>query len=172
MSADNLGQAGDVVVDPLLAEQRMVEDPRISADQAAPILNLEIAQVHRLMSLGRLPTHGRPGSARRLLLSEVVRLRDLEEPIALGEAARVLHCTIAEVRELLAAGQLTSQPTALRPVYRTQVEDLARTQELPPPRSRPGEEPTGYVGRPPPRGSSAGASAGSVSWPPTNSCLP
>ncbi|MEU0093899.1 hypothetical protein [Kribbella sp. NPDC006257] len=136
--ADESGESGS-------PEQWLVPDPRITPAQAAAILGLEVWQVHRLMDLGRLPKHGRPGTTRQLLLSDVKRLRDLGEQITLREAARFLHCTIAEVRQHIAAGRLITAARARRPVYRSDVDKLVHALGLPPPRSRPGQPPTGFV---------------------------
>jgi hypothetical protein len=123
--------ADDSGIDPLLGEQRMVADPRIAAGQAAVILGSPVAYVYRLIATGRLAAHGKKNSTRRVLLSEVTALRDRGEPIPLKEAARILRATTDEVRQLMADGWLTSVPRARRPVYREEVEELARNRGLP-----------------------------------------
>jgi hypothetical protein len=60
-------------VDPLLGEQRMVADPRISAGEPAALLGKPFEYVSRLVANGRLRRHGPPNSFRQLLLSDVQR---------------------------------------------------------------------------------------------------
>ena len=60
MAADQHEEPGELPVDPLLGQPRMVDDPRISIAQAAVVLGLKPAQVHRYVALGRVP-----GTARR-----------------------------------------------------------------------------------------------------------
>jgi hypothetical protein len=131
--------------DPLLGQQRMVADPRISAAQAATILGKTVEHVHRLMALGRLPTHGPPNTFWQLRLSDVERLRDRGEPIPLKEAARLLRCTTDDVRKLIADGKLTAVPGARRPVYLLEVQPLAAATELPPRPPHPQPPPEGHV---------------------------
>lgn len=123
--------------DPLLGQQRMVADPRISAAQAATILGKTVEHVHRLMALGRLPRHGRPNTFWQLRLSNVERLRDRGEPVPLKEAARLLRCTTDDVRKLIADGKLTAVPRSRRPVYPLEVQALAADMDVPPRQPHP-----------------------------------
>ena len=86
------GEAEQGLLEALLGHEQMVADPRISAAQAASVLNMTVAQVYRLMRLGRLATHGPPGTSWQLLLSDVERYRDRGEAITVKEAARLLRC--------------------------------------------------------------------------------
>jgi hypothetical protein len=74
MAVDHDEDPGELPVDPLLGQPRMVDDPRISIAQAAVVLGKKPAQVHRFIALGRLPRHGLPNNGRPLLLSEVEAL--------------------------------------------------------------------------------------------------
>jgi hypothetical protein len=117
--------------DPLLGQQRMVADPRISAAHAAAILGKTVEHVHRLMALGRLPRHGAPNTFWQLRLSDVEHLRDRGEPIPLKEAARLMRCTTDDVRKLIADGKLTAVPGSRRPVYLLKVQALAAALDMP-----------------------------------------
>jgi excisionase family DNA binding protein len=112
---------------------------------------LTVAQVYRLMQLGRLPTHGPRKTARQLLLSDVGRYRDRGEAITVREAAKLLRCSPDQVRELIADGQLTAEPGARRPVYITEVQALAAANRTDEPRARRRRRrppPPGYLGTP------------------------
>lgn len=126
----------------------MVDDPRISAAQAAVVLGKPVTYVYRLMSLGQLPTYGGPHSFRQLRLSDVERHRDLGESIPLKEAARLLRYSTDEVRELIADGKLTGVHRSRRPVYLLEVQNLAAELGVPDPkrgRPRPDPMPAGYT---------------------------
>lgn len=140
-------QAAEFEVDPLLGQPRMVPDPRITTAQAATILGLTPARVRYLVERGELPVHGSPHSQRRLLMSQVRRLAELGEPITLRQAAKILGCSTDDVRTLVAAGQLTHRARSNRPLYRPQVEDLARRRSVEPvvPRPRRRARPAGCV---------------------------
>ena len=81
MAADQHEDPGELPVDSLLGQPRLVDDPRISITQAAVVLGKKPAQVHRFIAPGRLPRHGPPNNGRPLLLSEVEALRDEGEPV-------------------------------------------------------------------------------------------
>jgi hypothetical protein len=119
-------------IDPLLGQQRMVADPRISAAQAATILGQTVQHVHRLMAWGRLPTHGPPNTFWQLRLSDVERFRGRSELIPLREAARLLRCTTDAVRTLIAHGKLTAVHGSRRPLYLLEVQALAAASDVPP----------------------------------------
>lgn len=135
-------------VDPLLGQPRMANDPRISPAQAAVVLGKPVAYVYRLMALGRLPTHGGSHSSRQLRLSEVEHHRALGDPIPLKEAARLLRCSTADVRKLIADGKLTGVHRSRRPVYLLEVQKLAAELGVPGRkrgRPRPDPMPAGYT---------------------------
>ncbi|MEV0291144.1 hypothetical protein AB0H36_44035 [Kribbella sp. NPDC050820] len=136
--------AGDVLIDPLLAQPRMVADPRISIAQAGVVLGKRPSQVRRLIALGRLPRHGPASNTRPLVLSEVEALRDKGEPIKLVAAARRLGCPLAVVRQLIADGTLPMVPAATTLVYPADVRMIAEVMSDKLPR-KPGV-PEGYVG--------------------------
>jgi excisionase family DNA binding protein len=81
-----------------------------------------------------------------LKLSDVQQLAVLGEPICVGEAARILHCPTDHVRALIRAGQLRVRPGSRYPVYRPQVEELARRSGVD---ARDSSIPFGPVGRVP-----------------------
>jgi hypothetical protein len=143
VTTDNPADAADEIdpVDPILGQQRMVADPRISADQAAAVLGVLVAQVYRMVAKGWLPAHGDKHSYRRLLLSDVEAFRDRGEPIPLKEAAQILRCTSDDIRQLITENQLTARPGSRRPVYRKEIEQLARERNLPI-RRTPSTQPT------------------------------
>lgn len=103
----------------------MVADPRITTAQAAVVLRVSPARVRHLLARGELVAQGRKHRERRLLLSDVERLAGLGEPITVRVAAQILGCTMANVRALLAAGQLTERPRSDRRLYRVEVQALA-----------------------------------------------
>jgi hypothetical protein len=145
--------ADDPVIDPVLGEPRMVADPRITADQAAAILGTNRAHSYRMVGQGRLPAYGSPHQTRRLLLSDVRRLKAREESIGLREAAHLLGCSIGDVRDLIASGDLKAVSDARRRVYWQEVQAVAQVRQVKPaPR--------------PPRRSSAAPSPESASSPP------
>jgi hypothetical protein len=110
----------------VFGEPRMVGDPRITTAQAGVILKMSRQRVWNLIGRGDLPAYGPRNSARRLKLSDVQQLAVLGEPICVGEAARILHCPTGDVRALIRAGQLRVRPGSRYPVYRPEVEELAR----------------------------------------------
>jgi excisionase family DNA binding protein len=110
----------------VLGEPRVVGDPRITTAQAGVILKMTRQRVWNLIGRGDLPAYGPRNSARRLELSDVQQLATLGEPISVGEAARILHCPTDDVRALIQAGQLRGRPGSRYPVYRPEVEELAR----------------------------------------------
>jgi hypothetical protein len=128
----------------VFGEPRMVGDPRITTAQAGVILKMTRQRVWNLIGRGDLPAYGPRNSARRL--SDVQQLAVLGEPISVGEAARILHCPTADVRALIRAGQLRQRPGSRYPVYRPQVEELARRSGVD---SRDSPIPFGPVGRVP-----------------------
>jgi hypothetical protein len=134
--------AGETV----FGEPRMVGDPRITTAQAGVILKMSRQRVWNLIGRGDLPAYGPRNSARRLKLSDVQQLAVLGEPICVGEAARILRCSAGDVRALIRAGQLRGRPGSRYPVYRPQVEELARCSGVD---SRDSSIPFGPVGRVP-----------------------
>src|SRR4051794_21933185 len=106
MATDQEEEPGDLPVDRLLGQPRMVADPRISMAQGAVVLGKKPAQVHRFIALGRLPRHGPPNNGRPLLLSQVEALRDKGEPIPLKDAATLLGRSVRATLELVTDGHL------------------------------------------------------------------
>lgn len=121
MAADRERELGEVPIDPLLGQPRMVDDPRISIAQGAAVLGMTVAQVHRLIRLGRLPRHGPANNGRPLLLSEVTTLHAKGDPIPVKLAARMLHRSLESALELVAAGKLPLVPGTQTRVYRGDV---------------------------------------------------
>jgi hypothetical protein len=70
----------------------------------------------------------------------------LGEPIYVGQAARILHCPTDDVRALIEAGQLKGRPGSRYPVYRPEVEELARRSGVD---ARDSPTPFGPIGRVP-----------------------
>ncbi|WP_432887941.1 hypothetical protein ACQPYH_06345 [Kribbella sp. CA-245084] len=125
MAADQDHDLGEVPIDPLLGQPRLVDDPRISIAQGATVLGKTVAQVHRLVRLGRLPRHGPGKNGRPLLLSEVEALRAKGDPIPVKAAARTLRRSIVATFELVAGGQLPLVPGTKVMVYPCDVAALA-----------------------------------------------
>jgi hypothetical protein len=117
MAADQDEEPGELPVDPLLGQPRMVDDPRISIAQAAVVLGKKPAQVHRYVALGRLSRHGPANNGRPLLLSEVETLRDNGEPIPLKQAAIMLGRSLRATLELVTGGHLPLVPGTKSMVY-------------------------------------------------------
>jgi len=117
---------GEPVIDPLLGQPRMVDDPRISLAQGAAVLGKTVVQVRRLIAQGRLPRHGPANNFRPLLLSEVQALHAKGEPIPLKDAARKLSRSLEATRELVADGHLPLVPGTKSLVYPTDVAAIAR----------------------------------------------
>jgi predicted DNA-binding transcriptional regulator AlpA len=140
-------QISEPPIDPLLGQPRMVADPRISVAQAAEILGKTTERIYRLIQLGQLPRHGKPRKSRQLLLSDVLRLRGLGEPISIGQAARRLRGSPADVRRLIADGKLTLVPGSRRLLYPADVQRIARTWSPPASESQP-SSPAGQVNTP------------------------
>jgi len=137
------GRLGDDPLDPLLGQPRMVADPRISVDQAAEVLGKTAAQVRRMVTLGRLPRRGEPNKFRGLLLSDVLRCRQRGEPIDLSTAAKLLDCSKAQIRRLIADQKLDLVPGTQSRVYETDVRQLASRR--PRPRPPAPEPPDGHI---------------------------
>jgi excisionase family DNA binding protein len=135
--------SGEPPVDPLLGQQRMVDDPRISIAQAAVVLGKNIPQVRRLIAKGRLPRHGAANNFWPLQLSEVEALRDIGDPISLKDAARKLARSAEATRELVADGHLPLVPGTKTMVYPADVAAIAHAFAHPPIRRPVG--PTGYI---------------------------
>jgi predicted DNA-binding transcriptional regulator AlpA len=143
-------QISEPRIDPLLGQPRMVADPRISVAQAAEILGKTTERIYRLIQLGQLPRHGKhgkPRKSRQLLRSDVLRLRGLGEPISIGQAARRLRGSPADVRRLIADGKLTLVPGSRRLLYPADVQRIARTWSPPASESQP-SSPAGQVNTP------------------------
>jgi hypothetical protein len=135
-------------LDPLFGMKRMVDDPRIPPAQAAVVLGVSVAQVYRLMKLGRLPRHGAPNTSWELLLSDVEQLRDRGRTITLKQAARLLHSSTEDVREQIDDGKLTGIPDSRRPVYLREARALARATNVPKTRNQQRQRtspPAGHV---------------------------
>ena len=143
MAADQYEEPGELPVDPLLGQPRMVDDPRISVAQAAVVLGKKPAQVHRYVVLGRLPRHGPANNGRPLRLSEVEALRDKGEPIPLKDAAAMLGRSVRATLELVDDGHLPLVPGTKSMVYPADVAAIAATESQPPIRRPDG--PAGYV---------------------------
>jgi hypothetical protein len=124
---DDDNDLGEVPMDPLLGQPRMVGDPRISIAQGAAALGKTVAQVHRLVKVGRLPRHGPANNGRPLLLSEVEALRDKGEPVPVTVAARILRRSLESVLELVAGGQLPMVPGTKARVYQADVDAIVAT---------------------------------------------
>jgi len=86
-----------------------------------------------MVKLGRLPKRGEPNKFRGLLLSDVLQRRERGEPIDLAAAAKLLGCSKAEIRRLIADGRLGVVPGTQRRVYETDVRELVSRR---PPRKR------------------------------------
>jgi hypothetical protein len=134
--------AGETV----FGEPRMVGDPRITTAQAGVILKMTRQRVWNLIGRGDLPAYGPRNSARRLKLSDVQQLAVLGAPICVGQAARIPHRPTGDVRALIRAGQLRQRPGSRYPVYRPEVEELARRSGVD---ARASPIPFGPVGRVP-----------------------
>ncbi|WP_329481570.1 hypothetical protein OG555_05405 [Kribbella sp. NBC_01484] len=143
MAADQHEEPGELPVDPLLGQPRMVADPRISIAQGAVVLGKKPAQVHRFIALGRLPRHGPPNNGRPLLLSEVEALRDKGEPIPLKDAATMLGRSLKAIRELVDTGHLPLVPGTKSMVYPADLAAIAAAKIQPPIRRPAG--PPGYL---------------------------
>ncbi|MEV0287941.1 hypothetical protein AB0H36_27825 [Kribbella sp. NPDC050820] len=143
MATEQHEDPGDLPVDPLLGQPRMVDDPRISIAQGAVVLGKKPAQVHRFITLGRLPRHGPPNNGRPLLLSEVEALRDKGEPIPVKEAALMLERSVKATLELMAGGHLPLVPGTKSMVYPADVAAILAAP-APPPIRRPAGPP-GYL---------------------------
>ena len=131
MAADQHDEPGELPVDPLLGQPRMVDDPRISIAQAAGVLGKKPAQVHRYIALGypgtALPHNGRP-----LLLSEVETLRDKGEPIPLKHAAHRLGRSLKATLELVADGHLPLVPGTKSMIYPADLAAIMAAKPQPP----------------------------------------
>src|SRR3954454_16985759 len=132
MAADQHEEPGELPVDPLLGQPRMVNDPRISIAQAAVVLGKNPAQVHRYVALGRLPRHGPPHNGRPLLLSEVEALRDKGEPIPLKDAALMLGRSLKATLELVDDGPLPLVPGTKSMVYPADLAAMTAAKTQPP----------------------------------------
>jgi hypothetical protein len=143
MAADQDKDPGELPVDPLLGQPRMVDDRRISVAQGAVILGKKPARVHRYVALGRLPRHGPANNGRPLLLSEVEALRDKGEPIPLKDAARTLGRSLKATRELVADGHLPLVPGTKSMVYPSELAAFTAAKAQPPIRRPAG--PPGYL---------------------------
>ncbi len=143
MAADQHEDPGELPVDPLLGQPRMVDDPRISIAQAAVVLGKKPAQVHRYIALGRLPRHGPANNGRPLLLSEVEALRDKGEPIPLKHAAHRLGRSLRATLELVADGHLPLVPGTKSMIYPADLAAITAAKPQPPIRRPAG--PPGYL---------------------------
>jgi hypothetical protein len=119
----------------------------IEVTECSGILGKTTERIYRLIQLGQLPRHGEPHKSRRLLLSDVLRLRDLGEPISIGQAARRLGGSPADVRRLIADGKITLVPGSRRLLYPADVGRIAGTWKAPAKESRP-SKPDGHVNTP------------------------
>ncbi|MFG1626232.1 helix-turn-helix domain-containing protein [Kribbella sp. NPDC049227] len=107
------------------------DDEWISAEKAADVLGVSESTVHRMAHRGLIEL----GSGyRRYHRPSVEVLRDRGEPMSLSEAGRILHRSIAEVRQLHAAGKLGPFANATFPVFRREIERYADAH--PPPSGR------------------------------------
>ena len=132
MAAEQGEEPGEVPVDLLLGQPRMVDDPRISAAQAAVVLGKRPAQVHRFIALGRLPRHGPANNGRPLVLSEVEALRDKGDPVPLKHAAHRLGRSLRATRELVADGHLPLVPGTKSMVYPADLAAIMAAKAQPP----------------------------------------
>ena len=99
----------------LLGEPIVVADPVITTAQTARVLEIRVVQVYRLVRQGWLQRHGAQRTARCILLSDVLVLR---EAITAADAAELIGCRLDDVLAMVESRRLRPTGDSLRPVRR------------------------------------------------------